>query len=278
MTTPDGRLSELAQSLVEAGRDADQPSPEQRERMRYRLMGLLGASSLAGASTKAAAASAGSSAPGAAATSGAAAAKGGGLFSALSTAKLLTVLAATGTGVGAAVMVFEATVKVAPPAQLANDVDARPPSAVVAETTVAAEQDAEPQADALAFDLDEVAPAPRARAAQPARQAQRSPRAERRSERLPTLQQELALIGAAQVQLRNGNPAAALAILERHAKRYPRGALRQESIAARAIALCEIGRVPEGRKLARALRRDAPSSPLAPRVERACSGATNDSP
>lgn len=86
----------------------------------------------------------------------------------------------------------------------------------------------------------------------------------------PTLQAELAALGAAQGALRQGDAEQALVFLDRHAERYPHGALRQERMAARAVALCMLGRRAEGLGEREALAREAPQSPLLGRVASAC--------
>jgi hypothetical protein len=126
---------------------------------------------------------------------------------------------------------------------------------------------------APALDGTQLAPTEAATALEPATLARPSTRRRSEALRAPSLQKELALIGAAQVHLREGEPVRALRLLERHAKRFPKGALRQERSAARAIALCMTGRSEEGQRLARELARSAPESPLATRVSGACRAA-----
>ncbi|HEX4353771.1 MAG TPA: hypothetical protein VHZ95_12670 [Polyangiales bacterium] len=73
---------------------------------------------------------------------------------------------------------------------------------------------------------------------------------------------ELALLGAAQRALADGQFARALSTLDRHAARYPNGSLSEERTAARAAVLCRMDRQSEGqRELARLATR-APNSPL----------------
>jgi hypothetical protein len=85
-----------------------------------------------------------------------------------------------------------------------------------------------------------------------------------------TLREELALVGAAQTSLGAGDPAAALAALDEHARRFPSGALSLERRALRALALCAAGRRDEGRAEAEAFAARAPGTPLAERVAAAC--------
>jgi len=86
----------------------------------------------------------------------------------------------------------------------------------------------------------------------------------------PTLRGELELMGAVQAALRDGRPARALELIDRHAALYPRGQLESERLAAETVAACQSGDEARGRQAAeRFLRRDA-SSALAARVRNAC--------
>lgn len=84
-----------------------------------------------------------------------------------------------------------------------------------------------------------------------------------------SLEQETRLITAAHAALSRGNAAGALALLDEHAAKFPRGALAPERRAARAMALCKAGRAEEGRREAEALYGKG-GSPLAEKIERAC--------
>jgi hypothetical protein len=86
----------------------------------------------------------------------------------------------------------------------------------------------------------------------------------------PTLDAELELLRAAQLAMRQGDARSALDTLESHAQRFPRGALSQERDATRAIALCELNRLDEGRLVAQRLLAKSPRSPLAERIYRSC--------
>ncbi|MDD9937781.1 MAG: hypothetical protein OXT09_29490, partial [Myxococcales bacterium] len=85
-----------------------------------------------------------------------------------------------------------------------------------------------------------------------------------------SIQAELTLVGAAQYYLRSGEPEKALEMLDRHRERYRDGALVQERGAARALALCELGRLEEGVRELRSLERAGASSPLLARVRATC--------
>jgi hypothetical protein len=86
-----------------------------------------------------------------------------------------------------------------------------------------------------------------------------------------TLEQELPILQSAQEALRAGDTDRALAVLESHARRFPDGMLAPERRAVHAMAVCrKVGRS-AGLAEAEAFLRDAPFSPLAPRVRAVCS-------
>lgn len=84
------------------------------------------------------------------------------------------------------------------------------------------------------------------------------------------LAREVALLSRATRELRAGRAAAAVKILDEHQRRFPTGALSEERRAARAQALCQLGRVDEGRA---ELARLAPRSPAAATAAQVCDGA-----
>lgn len=81
---------------------------------------------------------------------------------------------------------------------------------------------------------------------------------------------ELELIEHAQRALRDGRPARALELLERHSGSYPRGALSEESTFLRAQALCATGRLAEARTLATDFVATRPESAYAGKMRRVC--------
>jgi hypothetical protein len=83
-----------------------------------------------------------------------------------------------------------------------------------------------------------------------------------------TLAAETALLRDADRALRAGDTATALARLDDHAARFPKGALAPERSAERLIVLCELG-VADPRAVSQLLA-DRSGSPLAARVRRAC--------
>jgi hypothetical protein len=84
------------------------------------------------------------------------------------------------------------------------------------------------------------------------------------------LDAELALIGQAQSSLKAGQPADALRALEEHQRRFPSGALSLERVGVRTVALCQSGRLDEGRSAARSYLRKVPNSVLSKRIRVAC--------
>lgn len=99
--------------------------------------------------------------------------------------------------------------------------------------------------------------------------APRAPRAQTGGAR-DRLAEEVRLLSLATSALNAGQPAAALRSLDTHQRRFPRGTLTQERHAARAQALCALGRVGAGRV---ALEQLVPESPAAVRAKKACDAA-----
>jgi len=90
-----------------------------------------------------------------------------------------------------------------------------------------------------------------------------------------SLAREVALLSRATSALRAGRPAAALRTLADHQRRFPTGALVEERRAAKAQALCLLGRVGEGRA---ELARLTPQSPAAATAQQVCDGAVSAAP
>ena len=103
----------------------------------------------------------------------------------------------------------------------------------------------------------------------PAPVARRRP-VERRVAASPAsdLAKETKLLRGADRALRAGDTATAIALLDEHAARFPRGALAPERAAERLILTCEVG-VADPRRVEQFLS-SHPGSPLAARVRRAC--------
>ncbi len=86
----------------------------------------------------------------------------------------------------------------------------------------------------------------------------------------PSVAQELRLLAEARAALRDGDPERALVLTDRHRARFGAGAMTEEALAARILALCALGRVEEGRAASAQLERLAPSSPQLDGVRAAC--------
>jgi outer membrane protein assembly factor BamD (BamD/ComL family) len=110
------------------------------------------------------------------------------------------------------------------------------------------------------------APAPRPA---PVKRARPSAHAEAPANRLA---EETALLAAANGELRNGDARRALGLLDDYDRRYPSGVLREEVLATRVIARCQIGLAPDAtaRRAANTFLTRHPASPLAPRVRSSC--------
>jgi hypothetical protein len=225
-------LSSAARDILNAGRDADGAGDLERARVRKALMAKIAAGGALSAAGTAAAS-----------TTTAAAAP---------TAKLLVALAvAVAGGVGGAIAWRTQRPEPAPvvaPA-LAPVVVAAPAPVVVPSAPVAVE-----------------APAPRPA---PVKRARPSAHAEAPANRLA---EETALLAAANGELRNGDARRALGLLDDYDRRYPSGVLREEVLATRVIARCQIGLAPDAtaRRAANTFLTRHPASPLAPRVRSSC--------
>lgn len=84
------------------------------------------------------------------------------------------------------------------------------------------------------------------------------------------LAQEVAILSRASAELHAGRPAAALAALDEHQRKFPGGVLAQERAAARIQALCALGRTGEARAAIARLARTSPTSPHLARARKAC--------
>jgi hypothetical protein len=85
------------------------------------------------------------------------------------------------------------------------------------------------------------------------------------------LEGEMKLLRTADAALRRGDSAAAIAALNKHAALYPTGVLSQEREGVRAIALCTGGSLSQGQSAAQRFLAHAAKSPLASRIRSACS-------
>lgn len=291
-------------ALLNTLRDEDEPTDDDRRRMRaavWARLGLAGTAATAtavavSAESAASAGAAGSASAGAAAhaVAPAAASMAASASTAVAKGAAITLLGApmkiglaalvVGLATGAALYFPFPAPGEAPDAQRALEAAtgaaeapraahaAAPSSAPSDETPAPAEASASTKADASekpGAPAEPSAAPPEAAAARAT--ASRTPRAAAAARQgSEGLDAEIALLRDAQQALQAGQFAQALSKLDEHASRYPRGVLSTEREASRAIALCRSGRAPSGRAIAARLLAKSPGSPLATRVRAAC--------
>jgi len=88
---------------------------------------------------------------------------------------------------------------------------------------------------------------------------------------------ETRLLRAARAAMRSGDASGALALLDEHARLFPRGTLSEERSAERVAALCALERSAEAALEATRFLRATPDSPLAPSVRASCAAAPGGS-
>jgi hypothetical protein len=257
-----GQLSRDALSILDAGRDLDGPGDLARARVRRALLAKIAAGSVTALAASTAAAGS-TTAAGGAMSSGSVAAGGAGTLTAAVAAplaKLLVPLAVVIAGGVGGTIAWQAQ----------RDSAVRAPAAAVAAAPVRAPVMAPVVEPAPAPTL---APAPvtaprerivhRAHVAAPVREAVPANR----------LAEETALLAASNAELRSGDARGALVLLNDYDRRYPSGVLREEVLATRVIARCQLGPEPDAtaRRAADAFLTRHPASPLAPRVRSSCS-------
>ena len=295
-------LSRESRALIDAARDGDNPSANDRKRVRAALARKIAVGAAAGAvaATATHAAQAGTLAAGTAAGAGVAAAGAAGVAGAAAGtatagagtsiaagaiatgfgAKLLVTVAIVGA-VGAGTVTYskhESAKRVAAATQVAAVASdpARGAGQVVKGVAPGAIGEVNTAPAVLAADSPNVvAPVPASAGGSLQTGAPPSPSppvavATIPSSIAPDLDAELALLQEAHAALRANEGARALRLLEEHSRRFPNGELGEESEAARVFALCELGRVSEARDVAGRFLREHPRSPLAQRVSRAC--------
>jgi hypothetical protein len=250
-------LSSDARAILDAGRDADGARDLERARVRRALIAKIaigGGATLAASSTAAAsgtAASSGAVAGSVAAT--ASAAVGTSVAVGFPLAKILVPLAIMfGAGVGGTVA-WRSQQRVTTPLVVAAPVVAQAAPAVA------------PVVAPVAPVESPVAPVRAVHHAHVAAPA----RVETPTNRLA---EETALLAASNAELRGGDARRALTLLDDYDRRYPGGVLREEVLATRVIARCQMGLTPDAtsRQAADLFLRRHPASPLAPRVRSSC--------
>jgi hypothetical protein len=227
-------LDQQARAIVDAGRDAEQPSAADRDRIKRAVLVQIAAGGAIASTAVAGTLSLG--------------AKVG-----------LAVVAVTLVG-GGAVGVLKARgshAPAVPPARLApaaSPVPTLPPAAVV---------EAVPQPAPATMD-DKPGKVERPRKATPSLgRGEKGPAADQ-------ITAEVEVLKRAREELRLGRPARALEALIEYDRRFDRGVLGEEREAMAAIAACQASPGPAAQAGAEAFMRKAPASPLRERVREAC--------
>ncbi len=301
-------LSPEAQAILDAARDVDNPTPEDRDRVKRAVLSAVAASSAAvvtaTAASKAAASAAttgaattSATATGVAATTAATAGSAGAAAAGITglgavTAKALVTLSIVGASVGVAV---SKPWEPSEPVAVASSVAVETEALAVTETEAEAEAKAEAEAEAETVAEAEAEPVTEAEAeAEAAAETEADAESEvvvavRETPRriaVPnsaqvdthqvddapapdTLAAELALLRQANVALSRGDHAAALAALNEHAANFPRGVMIAERNGTRALVLCASG-APGSRESAQRFLDTHPRSPIAQRIRDNC--------
>ncbi len=237
------QLGPKASALVKAGRGAQRPTAADRERIGQALASRLGATALAPESGDAsppldASPPVGAASPASALPAGA---SGVGLWLVSGVIVALGVLGAVLYAAGRA-----------EPWPAASQQPSSPPLAAPAVVPPAPQvepQKTSPTVPTLPTTESAELPVPSAR-----------PKQDR-------LAQEVLLLTRATTDLNAGRAALALKVLDEHQRKFPGGLLTEERRAARAQALCELGRVSEAQA---DLARLAPRSPAVARAKQVC--------
>jgi hypothetical protein len=256
----EGAMTELgrrAKFLVETASGGDEPTAENRARVRAAIAAQLAAAS--GAATMAAAKS----------SAAAAGAAGSAIPGSVATVALVSLALVSALGVGTAMYVRSSTP--------ANKTVPSMPTRAAAPATRAPPDSS---AHAAIFAPAEPAPLPAERAVGEKHLPVSKPpsAAVRARARVSgtSVEAEMLLIGEAREALQSRDAAHALLLLDEHADRFPSGALGEERDALRVTSLCALGRVAEARAAASQFLRASPDSPHAGRVRASC-GSDSDS-
>ena len=252
-------LGSTERRLLRALHAADEPSDDDRARVRSRLLVKIAASSgIATAVATTAVATTAATAPGAVTAAGTASVAPGAAAATTFTSFLAgswkvgaAIVAVVGAAGGAAWMATSSKTSERPVAQTAA-----PAGHQVSKPAAASERRAEiPESVTPDVDTPKSTKG-RTRSAEPSHQGD--------------LEGELSLLENAQQALKQGDSERALAALDQHAAEHPGGALATERAGIRAVALCESGKTAEGQREARRFLSRNPKSPLAVRVRAAC--------
>lgn len=146
------------------------------------------------------------------------------------------------------------------------------PTPITAPNASALTAPASPESPSIAVaDLPEARPEPSARPTAPAVASSR-----RSTDDLDGLAEETRLVRAAQVALRTHDAAEAGRRIDEHARRFPRGVLREERMTLRVLVLCETGDVAQAKRLRAELDRSFPGTSHAARLEASCAGPAEE--
>lgn len=249
-------MSELgrdARSLIEAASGGDEPTAENRARVRAAVRASLVAAAAAGATA---------TAKSSAAAAGVARAA---VFAGVKTSTLFPLVLASAVGVGGAVYVHASKSQVGPVPAVSL-----PIAATVSATAAPEARSDEPSQEVTGPVAPEATAVPTERVESPSPAPLPPPPRARLRASAGAVGAEMVLIGDARDALRAGDGARGLALLDEHARRYPAGALGEERDAMRITALCLLGRVPEARAAASQFLWARPGSPQAARVRASC--------
>jgi hypothetical protein len=288
------QLGRESRALVDAARDGDDPLPEDRARVRRRLVQLgvgVALTTVASGTAAATAASMGGGAGGAGAVAtGAAASIAPGPLAASGTLLTTSVVSSFGVmavkvvaavvlvgGIGTAsvkgVSVYRAH-QASVASQAAHTTHTTTP--VAAPAPVGGAQETSPVAAAPVAipspSVVEPSPPPTGQVPAtnpPPSSGARSTAATSRGVS-DTLKAEYTLLRGAEGLRVGGDPSAALANLDEYAARFPRGVLAEEYAAQRVLTLCDLGRVADAKVEGRRFLLEHPHSPLAEHVRESC--------
>ncbi len=228
-------LSAEARALLEAARDGDDPTPQDRSRIARALAASLGIAVLA---------------PGSAQATSVAVASA----TALTVFKTVVVVAAfVAVGAGA---VWSRRLPVGVP----------PTSAAVSRVVPTVRAAEAPPVRVVATEPS--LPSPVAVVVAPPLLPTRAAHVPART--IDTLRAASELLGEAHRAMNSGANEQALAILTTYRERFPHGVLSEERDVQRVLVLCRLGRREEAQAAAAGFLRAHPRSPLVSRVERAC--------
>jgi hypothetical protein len=233
-------LSPEARAIIDAGRDGDSAGDLERARVRRALFAKLAAGGGAALASSSVAAAQGTAPVVAAATT------------ALPLAKILVPLAILAAGSVGGTIAWHARGPAPTHAQPAVVLVAPAPTRIAA-----------PPPALAPVVLERPAPRHAVAVSRPTTLVREAPVSTNR------LAEETALLSSANSALRAGDSTRALALLDDYDHRYPGGVLREEVLATRIIARCELGGAAKNADADAFLARH-PKSPLAPRVRSSC--------